>query len=57
MVTLTVRNDGVRDDAGPDRLSGGLRGLADRLAPAGGRVRADAADGVFSLVATVPVTP
>ncbi|MDG4751945.1 histidine kinase [Micromonospora sp. WMMD718] len=57
VVTLTVRNDGVRDDAGPDRLSGGLRGLADRLAPAGGRVRADAADGVFSLVATVPVTP
>ncbi|MGC4892592.1 sensor histidine kinase [Micromonospora sp. DT31] len=54
-VTLTVRNDGVRDDDGPDRLSGGLRGLADRLAPAGGRLRADAADGVFSLVATVPV--
>ncbi|WP_435054558.1 sensor histidine kinase [Micromonospora aurantiaca (nom. illeg.)] len=57
VVTLTVRNYGVSDDAGPDRLSGGLRGLADRLAPAGGRVRADAADGVFSLVATVPVTP
>ncbi|MEU0078365.1 histidine kinase [Micromonospora tulbaghiae] len=57
LVTLTVRNDGVRDDGGPDRLSGGLRGLADRLAPAGGRVRAHAADGVFSLVATVPVTP
>ncbi|MEU7172499.1 MULTISPECIES: sensor histidine kinase [Micromonospora] len=57
VVTLTVRNDGVRDDGGPDRLSGGLRGLADRLAPAGGRVRAHAADGVFSLVATVPVTP
>ncbi|MEU4792403.1 sensor histidine kinase [Micromonospora tulbaghiae] len=57
VVTLTVRNDGIRDDGGPDRLSGGLRGLADRLAPAGGRVRAYAADGVFSLVATVPVTP
>ncbi|MEU1807672.1 sensor histidine kinase [Micromonospora aurantiaca (nom. illeg.)] len=56
-VTLTVRNDGVRDGDGPDGLSGGLRGLADRLAPAGGRVRADADDGVFSLVATVPVTP
>ncbi|MFI7071546.1 sensor histidine kinase [Micromonospora sediminicola] len=55
LVTLTVRNDGVRD-AGPDRLSGGLRGLADRLAPTGGRVRASAEDGVFSLVATVPVT-
>ncbi|WP_431879847.1 sensor histidine kinase [Micromonospora marina] len=57
VVTVTVRNDGVRDDGGPDPLSGGLRGLADRLAPAGGRVRAHVADGVFSLVATVPVTP
>ncbi|MEW2444618.1 sensor histidine kinase [Micromonospora marina] len=56
-VTVTVRNDGVRDDGGPDPLSGGLRGLADRLAPAGGRVRAHVADGVFSLVATVPVAP
>ncbi|GAB3070061.1 sensor histidine kinase [Micromonospora schwarzwaldensis] len=56
LVTVTVRNDGVLG-AGPDRLSGGLRGLADRLAPAGGRVRASAENGVFSLVATVPVTP
>ncbi|WP_431943051.1 sensor histidine kinase [Micromonospora marina] len=56
VVTVTVSNDGVRDDGGPDRLSGGLRGLADRLAPAGGRVRTEAADGVFSLVASVPVT-
>ncbi|MFI5837258.1 sensor histidine kinase [Micromonospora sp. NPDC051300] len=53
-VTLTVRNDGVRGH-GPDAFSGGLRGLADRLAPSGGRVRASAEDGVFSLVATVPV--
>ncbi|MDM4777971.1 hypothetical protein [Micromonospora sp. b486] len=56
-MTVTVSNDGVRAGGGPDPLSGGLRGLADRLAPAGGRVRAEAADGVFSLVATVPVTP
>ncbi|QLQ36137.1 sensor histidine kinase [Micromonospora robiginosa] len=54
LVTLTVRNDGA-GGPGPDAFSGGLRGLADRLAPAGGRVRASADDGVFSLVATVPV--
>ncbi|MFG1673524.1 sensor histidine kinase [Micromonospora sp. NPDC049282] len=56
LVTLTVRNDGA-GGLGPDGFSGGLRGLADRLAPSGGRVRASAEDGVFSLVATVPVTP
>ena len=56
LVTLTVRNDGVRGP-GPDAVSGGLRGLADRLAPSGGRVRTSTEDGVFSLVATVPVTP
>ncbi|WP_433280882.1 sensor histidine kinase [Micromonospora sp. CA-244673] len=56
LVTMTVRNDGA-DGAGPDALSGGLRGLADRLAPAGGSVRAYAEDGVFHLVATVPVAP
>ncbi|MFE9693585.1 sensor histidine kinase [Micromonospora sp. NPDC005806] len=54
LVTMTVRNDGALD-AGPDEHSGGLRGLADRLAPAGGSVHARAEDGVFSLVATVPV--
>ncbi|MFG2164332.1 sensor histidine kinase [Micromonospora chersina] len=54
LVTMTVRNDGAVG-AGPDGLSGGLRGLADRLAPAGGSVRAYAEDGVFHLVATVPV--
>ncbi|MET8908032.1 histidine kinase [Micromonospora sp. NPDC004551] len=54
LVTMTVRNDGA-GGAGPDPLSGGLRGLADRLAPAGGGVRAYAEDGVFHLVATVPV--
>ncbi|MGW4297412.1 sensor histidine kinase, partial [Micromonospora chersina] len=54
LVTVTVRNDGA-GGAGPDGLSGGLRGLADRLAPAGGSVRAYAEDGVFHLVATVPV--
>ncbi|SBT39903.1 sensor histidine kinase [Micromonospora auratinigra] len=53
-VTLTVRNDGVLD-AAPDPYSGGLRGLADRLAPTGGSVRGHAEDGIFSLVATVPV--
>ncbi|MCW3841583.1 histidine kinase [Micromonospora yasonensis] len=54
LVTMTVRNDGALD-GGPDPYSGGLRGLADRLAPAGGSVRAHAEDGVFSLVATLPV--
>ncbi|MGY0006113.1 sensor histidine kinase [Micromonospora sp. I033] len=54
LVTMTVRNDGA-GGTGPDGLSGGLRGLADRLAPAGGSVRAYAEDGVFHLVATVPV--
>lgn len=56
LVTMTVRNDGAVG-AGPDGLSGGLRGLAGRLAPAGGSVRAYAEDGVFHLVATVPVAP
>lgn len=56
LVTMTVRNDGARD-GGPDPHSGGLRGLADRLAPAGGSVRAYADDGVFNLVATLPVVP
>ncbi|MFE9655074.1 sensor histidine kinase [Micromonospora sp. NPDC006431] len=54
LVTMTVRNDGARGD-GPDERSGGLRGLADRLAPAGGTVRTRTEDGVFSLVATLPV--
>ncbi|KKK05828.1 sensor histidine kinase [Micromonospora sp. HK10] len=54
LVTMTVRNDGALGD-GPDERSGGLRGLADRLAPAGGSVRAHAEDGVFSLVAVLPV--
>ncbi|MEU5722070.1 histidine kinase [Micromonospora sp. NPDC047738] len=54
LVTMTVRNDGARGD-GPDEHSGGLRGLADRLGPAGGTVRTRTEDGVFSLVATLPV--
>ncbi|MEU2610035.1 histidine kinase [Micromonospora sp. NPDC007271] len=54
LVTMTVRNDGARGD-GPDERSGGLRGLADRLAPAGGTVRTHTEGGVFHLVATLPV--
>lgn len=54
MVTMTVTNDGAVD-GGPDEHSGGLRGLADRLAAAGGAVHARREDSVFTLVASVPV--
>ncbi|MET8086302.1 histidine kinase [Micromonospora sp. NPDC005197] len=51
---MTVVNDGA-DDRGPDAHSHGLRGLADRLAAAGGDLRVRREDAVFTLEATVPV--
>ncbi|PZW00367.1 two-component system, NarL family, sensor histidine kinase DesK [Micromonospora phaseoli] len=51
---MTVTNDGVTAPALPDRHSHGLRGLADRLAGAGGQLRTRCADGVFTVEATVP---
>ena len=51
-VRMTVANDGAAG-AEPDRHSFGLRGLADRLAYAGGALRTRCRDGVFTLEATV----
>ncbi|MEV6815666.1 histidine kinase [Micromonospora sp. NPDC051296] len=51
---MTVTNDGVTVPAAPDRHSHGLRGLADRLAVAGGQLHIRCADGVFTVEATVP---
>lgn len=51
-VRMTVANDGA-GHARPDRHSFGLRGLADRLAEAGGTLRTSAEGGVFTLDATV----
>ncbi|MGI5520743.1 sensor histidine kinase [Micromonospora sp. CA-259024] len=51
---MTVTNDGA-DDRGPDAHSHGLRGLADRLAAAGGELRTRRKDAVFTLEAIVPV--
>ncbi|PZG18498.1 histidine kinase [Micromonospora craterilacus] len=51
---MTVTNDGVTVPAAPDRHSHGLRGLADRLAVAGGQLHTRCADGVFTVEATVP---
>jgi two-component system sensor histidine kinase DesK len=55
-VRMAVANDGA-GDSGPDRHSSGLRGLAERLAGAGGTLRTRDQDGVFTLTATVPVAP
>ncbi|MFK3979756.1 sensor histidine kinase [Micromonospora sp. NPDC050397] len=55
-IRLTVTNDGVTD-AGPDRYSHGLRGLADRLGETGGTLRTGSADGVFTLRAVVKLEP
>lgn len=55
VATMTVRNDGIGDDAGPDRHSHGLRGLTERLSAAGGALRTGRAGGVFTVEATVPV--
>jgi two-component system sensor histidine kinase DesK len=52
-VRLSVVNDGV-GDARPDEHSSGLRGLADRLAESGGRLRTSATGGVFTLDAALP---
>ncbi len=52
-VRMIVANDGA-DGAGPDRYSFGLRGLADRLAYAGGTIHTRNENGVFTLEATVP---
>lgn len=52
-VRMTVANDGA-DRAGPDRHSYGLRGLAERLAGAGGTLRTRSADGVFTVEASIP---
>ncbi|MEU5940474.1 histidine kinase [Micromonospora sp. NPDC047548] len=57
VATMTVRNDGVGADAEPDRHSHGLRGLTERLAAAGGGLRTRRAAGVFTVEATVPVSP
>ncbi|MGV9213376.1 sensor histidine kinase [Micromonospora sp. RB23] len=51
---MTVTNDGASGN-GPDEHSHGLRGLADRLAAAGGDLRVRRQDAVFTLEATVPV--
>jgi len=55
-VRLTVANDGAAD-AAPDRHSYGLRGLAQRLGDAGGVLRTQVEDGVFTLEAVIPVAP
>ncbi|WP_344081298.1 sensor histidine kinase [Luedemannella helvata] len=52
-VRLTVTNDGVRDAAAPDAHSQGLRGLADRLAEAGGVLHTRADGGRFTVEAVV----
>jgi two-component system, NarL family, sensor histidine kinase DesK len=55
-VRMTMANDGA-GDARPDRHSFGLRGLADRLAAAQGRLETRTAEGVFTLEATVRAAP
>lgn len=50
---MTVVNDGA-GQAGPDRHSYGLRGLAERLASAGGVLHSRHEDGVFTLEASMP---
>ncbi|MEO3778879.1 histidine kinase [Micromonospora sp. B11E3] len=54
-VRMTVTNDAAAG-ARPDRHSFGLRGMADRLAAAHGRLRTATTDGVFTLEATVRAT-
>ncbi|MER5335430.1 histidine kinase [Micromonospora sp. NPDC002717] len=51
---MTVTNDGAGAAGAPDRHSHGLRGLAERLAAAGGELRTHQEDGVFTVEATVP---
>ncbi len=56
-VRMTVTNDGATNDGAgpstPDRHSSGLRGLRDRLAEAGGTLRARAEGDVFTLEVTL----
>ncbi|GAA1281643.1 hypothetical protein GCM10009609_52480 [Pseudonocardia aurantiaca] len=54
-VRMTVANDGVPALAAPDGHSSGLRGLDERLAESGGRLRTSVAGGVFTLDAAIPV--
>lgn len=49
-VRMTVANDG----AGPAREGNGLRGMGERLASAGGRLKFDRAGDVFTLEVVVP---
>ncbi|MFC0006450.1 sensor histidine kinase [Micromonospora siamensis] len=56
MATMTVRNDGAVA-GGPDGHSNGLRGLAERLAVAGGTLHTGRDGDEFVLRATVPVRP
>lgn len=51
-VRMIVANDGAAG-VGPDRYSFGLRGLAERLADAGGSLRTRNENGIFTLEATV----
>ncbi|MEV4120261.1 histidine kinase [Micromonospora sp. NPDC049645] len=55
MARMTIANDGA-DGRGPDAHSHGLRGLADRLAAAGGGLHVHRRDAVFTLEVTVPVS-
>ncbi|WP_116947700.1 sensor histidine kinase [Jiangella endophytica] len=55
-VRMTVINDGATGD-GPDAHSSGLRGLADRLAEAGGTLRSDRDGDTFTLDVTLAVRP
>lgn len=57
-VTLTIENDGLRDESAPDggrvRFGGGLVGLAERAAGLGGTVAADRLRDRFRLTVEVP---
>ncbi|TDD70288.1 histidine kinase [Jiangella aurantiaca] len=55
-VRMTVVNDGATGD-GPDAHSSGLRGLADRLAEAGGTLRSGRDGDTFTLAVTLAVRP
>ncbi|WP_433394009.1 sensor histidine kinase [Micromonospora sp. KLBMP9576] len=55
-VRMSMTNDGA-EGASPDRHSFGLRGLAERLAEAGGTLRHRIDDGVFRLDVTVRTRP
>jgi two-component system sensor histidine kinase DesK len=52
-VRMTMANDGA-ESAAPDRLSSGLRGVAERLAAVGGSLHTRRQGNVFTLDVTVP---